>query len=707
MNNPALQFPNLKPGPKAVTVVGNTHKYFEESTAYMIEDLARSGLSPAFMGCESDPVAPKVHEKWITASYRIPFWDLDGKQLQFMHRTRRRVKESAPKRERVGKYDQPAKGSVGDVALHPYIHPANWEFKNVEVIDITEGEKKSAAILKHVGIPAFGTLGKDVSNHTITILAQAIVKLGVTRLVRLWPDADISRPEVSQSYSNLKERLAATLREMGHELEVVVMRPGWDCMRFKGIDDALAKSVSWEECLSAGEYTELMFSLEQLANVCGLRTRFVKEDVIVLEAVNNDSVTRILSVRDWWGEFWFNEDTGELMLNNCPIDEYVEMPRIVRRVQHLFGGFAKATESLVISCIISICRSSSRSPFRNFLVGLEWDGTPRLGSMLSRACGASDTDFVREAGEKFLSSIVARTLHPGCAVDYVLILSGPGGCGKSSVSKTLFAVGDGGSDNREDFSYLQKLAVASGSKDKDLQMQAGTCRCLVFDELASFMHTRTENEQVKTFITATEDNYRAPFAKAVTSHVRPSVCLGNTNRINDILRHDPSGYRRFVIVEVIGTVKVEDGLAEQFDWEWLETNREQLWAEAVALVKKHGVRWVSQVKGASENAKKHVQASPLESDIVEVLAIWKKHPDNGKKNRIKVRDIRERVIAIRGAIPNNFDNELSRVLVERGCTKTRSSGIAGYELPKAFLDQLLAMQTDELPDVGGSGAGTV
>jgi hypothetical protein len=75
-----------------------------------------------------------------------------------MFRRRRFVPATADPRERKAKYKQPPRDVLGDLANVPYIHPDYWQLESTSVI-ITEGEKKAAAIMAHLRIPAISIGG--------------------------------------------------------------------------------------------------------------------------------------------------------------------------------------------------------------------------------------------------------------------------------------------------------------------------------------------------------------------------------------------------------------------------------------------------------------------------------------------------------------------------------------------------------------------
>ena len=74
---------------------------------------------------------------------------------------------------------------------------------------------------------------------------------------------------------------------------------------------------------------------------------------------------------------------------------------------------------------------------RDWLRALAWDGTPRLDAWMPRYLGAADTPYVRGIGPMMLLAMVARVARPGCQADYIVVLEGPQGTGKSATCRAL------------------------------------------------------------------------------------------------------------------------------------------------------------------------------------------------------------------------------------------------------------------------------
>lgn len=225
----------------------------------------------------------------------------------------------------------------------------------------------------------------------------------------------------------------------------------------------------------------------------------------------------------------------------------------------LAGGMRQATR-----VSIQVGRKNEYDPFRDWLEDQVWDGVSRLDYWLEKACGVVDNPYHRLVGAKWLMSAVARTLTPGCDAQHVLVLSGPQGIGKSQALRALasaeFFCGDAGELGSEEAIFnLSKYVIVE------------------LAELAGFR--KKEMEEIKRFISNTNEDLRRKYAEASEMVTRRAVFGGTTNV--EMFLQDETGNRRFWTIQCEG--KIDIG--------WLETNRAQLWAEALERVKKDGTWW--------------------------------------------------------------------------------------------------------------------
>lgn len=192
------------------------------------------------------------------------------------------------------------------------------------------------------------------------------------------------------------------------------------------------------------------------------------------------------------------------------------------------------------------------NPVRDYLLGLTWDGVPRLEECLP---GVRPTDFTRLVARKVLVAAVARMLNPGCKADYTLVLFGAEGRGKSWWIDRM-ARGHSAPLGRID------------QKDTLLTMQRSWI--IVADEGHSLR--KADHDAQKEFLTRTHDVYRQPFEKETLVHPRHSVIWSTTNDETFLRRQE--GNRRFLVVHCEDKVDFDRLTDEYVD---------QVWAEALHL----------------------------------------------------------------------------------------------------------------------------
>ncbi len=200
---------------------------------------------------------------------------------------------------------------------------------------------------------------------------------------------------------------------------------------------------------------------------------------------------------------------------------------------------------------------NSFHPVREELEKLpEWDGTKRLDTWLKKYFGAHGPDeYLAQVFRKWMVASVARTFVPGTKFDWIILLEGLQGTGKSSFGSILF-----GEDYFTD--WLPSLA------DKDAALSLQGIRCVEFGELDQLR--RNEMETTKAFITRRVDKVRPPYGRRTLESKRQCVFFGTTNK-GEYLK-DESGNRRFNPVEV-----------GHLNFKQLAKDRNQLWAEALYI----------------------------------------------------------------------------------------------------------------------------
>lgn len=194
---------------------------------------------------------------------------------------------------------------------------------------------------------------------------------------------------------------------------------------------------------------------------------------------------------------------------------------------------------------------------KDYLTRCQWDGVPRIDTLLIDYFGAEDTSYTRNVIRKTLTAAVARVFMPGTKFDCMLILSGKQGLGKSTFFRML---------GLEWFS--DSLTTLEG---KDAMEQVQGCWIIEVGELDGF--NRSEMNAVKNFLSKQEDQYREPYGKRKSYFPRQCIIVGTTNE-TDFLK-DRTGNRRFWPVDLGKTVHTKDV------WRDLPGEIPLIWAEAV------------------------------------------------------------------------------------------------------------------------------
>lgn len=206
---------------------------------------------------------------------------------------------------------------------------------------------------------------------------------------------------------------------------------------------------------------------------------------------------------------------------------------------------------------LGLCANNhSFNRVKDYLTKLQWDGIKRLDTLLTDYLGAVDSAYTRAVMRKSLAAAVARAMTPGCKYDYMPILAGPQGIGKSTFLRILGQ--SWYSDSLQTFEGKEASEMIQGIWINEI------------GELSGF--NRSETNAVKQFLSRTEDIYREPFGKRTKAYPRRCVFFGTTND-SEFLK-DRTGNRRFWPVDV--GIKP----ATKSVWNTLPYEVNQIWAEA-------------------------------------------------------------------------------------------------------------------------------
>lgn len=180
-----------------------------------------------------------------------------------------------------------------------------------------------------------------------------------------------------------------------------------------------------------------------------------------------------------------------------------------------------------------ICHKNSYNPIKKLLEEHKWDGKPRIETILQKYLKCEDNDYTKEVARLIFAGGIARLYNSGCKFDFMPILKGTQGSGKSSFIRWL-ALND---------SWFKEVNDIDGQEGKEALDGAWICE---ISELLALTKSK-EVEAVKSFITRQNDNYRKPYERRVTDNPRKCIFIGTTNRTQFLT--DKTGNRRFLPIQ--------------------------------------------------------------------------------------------------------------------------------------------------------------
>ena len=207
-------------------------------------------------------------------------------------------------------------------------------------------------------------------------------------------------------------------------------------------------------------------------------------------------------------------------------------------------------------------------PFKEWLDALpRWDGTDRLSGWLTEVFTINEPNgLVKWAGRFILLGAVTRAYEPGAKLDEMPVLIGRGGIGKSTALRYILPTSMPGL-------FSDGLNLAGTPQERAEALQG---RVIVeASELASV--SRADIQSLKAFLSRTDDGaVRLAFRRDPELMLRRAIIVG-TSDVESPLPNDRN-LRRWAPVYLQGgnPAKLR---------QYLDANRDQLWAEAVHVYK--------------------------------------------------------------------------------------------------------------------------
>lgn len=276
----------------------------------------------------------------------------------------------------------------------------------------------------------------------------------------------------------------------------------------------------------------------------------------------------------------------------------------------------------------------------------QYDGEKHIENLLPDYLGVERCEYTTEVLKLFMLGAITRAYNPGCKFDYVPIIYGAQGCGKSTFCRALAGADEWYDDN---FNTIE------GDKASE------KLRGLWMAELAELLATKKarELESIKSFLTSRSDNYRPPYARR-TEH-RPRVCvfIGTTN--SDHFLTDRTGNRRFLpLIADKTAAKYSITDPENFKRATIDVNN--AWGEAMELYMKANGHPILVMPAALEKEVLRMQKKFSEDDPQ--VGMIQEYLDAHQDKRICAMELWEKALKNPGKPQKHEINQIHMIMAQ-------------------------------------------
>lgn len=277
---------------------------------------------------------------------------------------------------------------------------------------------------------------------------------------------------------------------------------------------------------------------------------------------------------------WDGTDEWRTLRDN----DYTELRRRLEA-----RGFKAPGREMVRDAALLVAEQNGIDTAEVWAKGLVWDGVPRVEQCLHRYFRAADTPYTRAVSRYMWSGLAGRCVEGGIQCDMVPVLVGKQGAGKTQGVKALAPIID---------TYVE---VNLEHRDDNL---ARALRGKLVGELGELRGLMSRDaEAIKAWISRTHEEWIPKYMEFATKFPRRLMFIGTTN--SDEFLADSTGERRWL--------PVPTGLV---DLDALRADRDQLWAEAVVLFNREGVRWEA-AHSLAEPAREAHKATDMWDEAIE------------------------------------------------------------------------------------------
>lgn len=282
------------------------------------------------------------------------------------------------------------------------------------------------------------------------------------------------------------------------------------------------------------------------------------------------NLQRALDTHGFWLRLGFDTFSSGIVCSHWedPIGEedwqpFTDEQMVAGRVALERNGFEPVGRELMRDAVELVARRRTFDVLELWLTTLKWDGVPRVDRFLQTYYCAEDTDYVRAVNRYWWSALAGRAVCPGVQADMVPILVGDQGLRKTRGIESIAPWPE---------AYT---TVDLSARDTDMLRRMRGCAVWELNELRG-LHTR-ERTAINSFITERADRWVPKYREFALTLKRRGIFIGTTN--DDEFLDDETGNRRWLPVRVFSGAQVT------------AADRNQLWAEGLAIFLSEGVVW--------------------------------------------------------------------------------------------------------------------
>lgn len=288
-------------------------------------------------------------------------------------------------------------------------------------------------------------------------------------------------------------------------------------------------------------------------------------------------------------------------------------------------GSSSVSVGTLETALETVARGRPVDPWKDTVLGLPvWDKVPRLDTIFTDLYGAVGSEALTGSAQLFFAGLIMRQLKPGspCPVIPVLI-------GDQRLGKGMFGVAIA-----EAMGWPSPTEVAFNHDERKMSMAAARAPVAELCEMSGL--GKRDVEDVKRWVTDTQDVYRTPYGKREEDHPRRFVLFGTANKHE--LNRDETGNSRFM--PVLCELKPAE------DW---AVELPQILAEAKARFCGTQAAYIRLIKSVPDLVKAHNAEDmrdgrgTVKSDLDDLLPpiLSKLLGDDGKRQSVRSADIRQ------------------------------------------------------------------